>query len=117
MVHDSLEGPEFVGGLPRIQRAQRFQDTRSQRLRRKLGAHHQILPIGLCLGCRHIDLGTGRLFHAALANIGNDANNPRIGTAYALGQVSHGVLAWPVTAGRGLIDDDHRARWWAYLAS
>ncbi len=44
MIHDSLEGAEFVGRLPRIQCAQRLQDTRGQRLRRKLGAHHQLSP-------------------------------------------------------------------------
>src|SRR5208283_247920 len=73
----------------------------------ELGAHHQVLPIRLPLGCGHIDLGAGMLLHTALANVGYDSNDARVAIADTLGQAPHRVLARPVAAGGGLVDDNH----------
>ena len=64
-------------------------------------------PSGSCLGCGHIDLGAGMFLQAALAHIGNDANHAGVFIADALSQTPHRILARPIAASGGLVDDDH----------
>ncbi len=44
---------------------------------------------------------------AALAHIGNDANHAGVFIADALGKTPHRILARPIAASGGLVDDNH----------
>ena len=108
MIHDLLDRTKLRGRLLRIERAQRFHDARSQHLRRKLRAHHQFRSCRDGLGYGHINFRTGGVLEATLTHIGNHADHAALMVAYSQRQASNRILAGPLAACGGLVDDDDR---------
>ena len=108
MIHNLLDGAKFRRRLSRIDRAQRTMTLAASTSGGSLVRTTSSAPSGSAWVTGHIDLGARGVFHAAFANIGDYAYDPRVALPDPLSQAPQRILARPFAAGRGLIDDDDR---------